>query len=427
MGRKLQELQITTRNARSNLTPGLHWRGIDPDVHLGYNKKKRGGNWLVRWRVTQGYHRDAIGNADDIIDADGVNTLSFSQAVAAAKAHVIKKRAEEIATVAGPIPIVRDLCGEYLDVIKQRFKRLNRPLPFSNSKLNLHVIGDEIIAGLQLNLLRSQDIRDWKERIRKKNLKETTVRRIANDFRAALNESGTKYYDKLTERFLVEVRDGFKISHHDPAAVSERPNIVLRDADIGKLLDAAREIDAECRWDGDLYALVVALAATGARFSQLSQATISALQPELKRLMVPSSNKGRGQKRNSAPVPIAAAEIKVLISAAGDRSPNELLFLRWGYKHDEGINWKKNHRRGWQTAELSEPFRLIVNRAGFSDDVTAYSLRHSSIVRGLRQNLPPRLVAALHDTSSEMIERHYSAFIADALDETAANAVVSLL
>ena len=36
------------------------------------------------------------------------------------------------------------------------------------------------------------------------------------------------------------------------------------------------------------------------------------------------------------------------------------------------------------------------------------------------------LVAALHDTSSEMIERYYSAFIIDALDAVAASAVISL-
>ena len=46
---------------------------------------------------------------------------------------------------------------------------------------------------------------------------------------------------------------------------------------------------------------------------------------------------------------------------------------------------------------------------------------------GLRKNLPVRLVAALHDTSSEMIERYYSAFIVDALDAVAASAVIALL
>ena len=37
-----------------------------------------------------------------------------------------------------------------------------------------------------------------------------------------------------------------------------------------------------------------------------------------------------------------------------------------------------------------------------------------------------RLVAALHDTSSAMIEKHYAAFIVDAMDELAARAIVPL-
>jgi hypothetical protein len=43
--------------------------------------------------------------------------------------------------------------------------------------------------------------------------------------------------------------------------------------------------------------------------------------------------------------------------------------------------------------------------------------RHSSIVRTLNAGLSVRLVAALHDTSVEMIEQHYSAYIVDATEE----------
>ena len=56
-----------------------------------------------------------------------------------------------------------------------------------------------------------------------------------------------------------------------------------------------------------------------------------------------------------------------------------------------------------------------------------YALRHSSIVRGLKAGLPVRLVAAMHDTSSTMIERHYSVYITDAMDELMAKAIVPLV
>jgi hypothetical protein len=41
--------------------------------------------------------------------------------------------------------------------------------------------------------------------------------------------------------------------------------------------------------------------------------------------------------------------------------------------------------------------------------------------------LPIRLVAALHDTSVVMIERHYSRWIVDGLDDLVARAVVPLV
>jgi hypothetical protein len=47
------------------------------------------------------------------------------------------------------------------------------------------------------------------------------------------------------------------------------------------------------------------------------------------------------------------------------------------------------------------------------DKITLYTLRHSNIVRMLLRNIPIRLVAALHNTSVQQIERNYSAFITE--------------
>ena len=60
-------------------------------------------------------------------------------------------------------------------------------------------------------------------------------------------------------------------------------------------------------------------------------------------------------------------------------------------------------------------------------EVIPYALRHSSIVRGIRAGPPLRLVAALHDTSTAMIERHYAKWITTGLDEMARAAIVPLV
>jgi integrase len=90
-------------------------------------------------------------------------------------------------------------------------------------------------------------------------------------------------------------------------------------------------------------------------------------------------------------------------------------------------SWSKESSGRWQLASVfSKPWAKVRAQAGLDKNIVPYALRHSSIVRGLRAGLPVRLVAALHDTSTPMIEKHYSAFIVDAMDELAAKAIVPL-
>jgi len=71
-------------------------------------------------------------------------------------------------------------------------------------------------------------------------------------------------------------------------------------------------------------------------------------------------------------------------------------------------DWATAGRVAWWTAsELTGPsgaWKDIKTKAGMPT-VIPYALRHSSIVRGIKANLPIRLVAALHDTSVAMISR----------------------
>jgi hypothetical protein len=98
MAKTLKEAQLTTRNARQKLAAGVHWHGIDPEVHLGYRKGKRGGVWLVRWRAGTGYRQDGLGTADDAI-VEG--TLSYLDARKAARGRVEKARRDAQAVSTG--------------------------------------------------------------------------------------------------------------------------------------------------------------------------------------------------------------------------------------------------------------------------------------------------------------------------------------
>jgi hypothetical protein len=58
------------------------------------------------------------------------------------------------------------------------------------------------------------------------------------------------------------------------------------------------------------------------------------------------------------------------------------------------------------------------------EEVTIYALRHTSIARQLLRGTPIRIVAVTHDTSVAMIERNYSALLADHADAIARTAML---
>jgi integrase len=233
---------------------------------------------------------------------------------------------------------------------------------------------------------------------------------------------------KLNPIFLSIVKDGFKaerIDDDDEISVA-RDNQILPDAQVGILLRAAREIDGEHGFEGDLYRIVVCLAATGARFAQVRRMRVSDAQRKEQRLMVPGSYKGRGGNGGSVPVPVGEDVIEVL-SPILNRPKEAPLFERWSYEQEAGsIVWRKSERGPWKTAELSRPWHAIRERARLPE-VIPYALRHSSIVRGLRNRLPIQHVAKLHNTSVKMIERHYAKYISTALEDLARAAVVPLV
>jgi hypothetical protein len=131
---------------------------------------------------------------------------------------------------------------------------------------------------------------------------------------------------------------------------------------------------------------------------------------QVDRLMMPTSRKGKARKTiRHYPVPIPAGLAAVLAAEAQDRPGGDPLL-----RHPDGGAWGHSDA-GSRQRRL---FRDAVITAGLDPErITPYALRHASIVRQLRRNVPIRLTASAHDTSVAMIERTYSAYIAYHGDE----------
>ena len=207
MAKVLSEARLTTRNARAALCAGLHWRAIDPEIHLGYRKGRRGGRWLVRWYAGhQKYRQEALGVADDMLD---VGTLSYEAAYKAAMVAVKSARKIAATSYADTGLTVRTAIEEY---IAERDRRIatwegRKVRSDASRKLTRHLLKDEKLPSIPLSKLTEDDLSRWLSRVDPK-LKQTSRQRLASDTKAALNRIHRRMRKALPPDFADIVRFG---------------------------------------------------------------------------------------------------------------------------------------------------------------------------------------------------------------------------
>lgn len=428
------KLENRTQRARLPAQRNPHWMLIAPETHLGYRPattKGRNGNWIARRAVVKPgdrtrYREQALGSADDHPDstADGATVLTFHQAVAAARewslAQVSAARAKENGTADFT---VKSAVETYVASRKRRAAAAGRDAEW---RLGRHVLRAPL-ADVRLLALTEGDLSRWQRDLMRGGrgkqsdtpLAPATLARLLNDLRAALTAAARRL--KASSDMHATI---FERTRPPEAAQRARPMQVLPDADVRKLVSAA---DAQ---DPDFGALVLVLAATGTRFSQAARLTVADLQADAGRILIPASAKGRGNKKTApSPVPLPDDVLARLRYLAAGRGGHEPLLMHWRHKQVPGpsIRWERKERVAWSdSSDMTRPWAETVKAAGLPEDLVAYCLRHSSIVRGLRAGLPVSLVAKAHDTSAGMIESHYAAFIVGASEDLLRRAMVPM-
>lgn len=440
MARTLKESPITTPAARGKLKAGIHWRRIDAETHLGYRKGVRAGRWLVRWPVGGSYAQKTLGTADDTVK---VGTLSYDDAVRAARRAVEQARLEERATAQGNVLTVADIAKAYVAARDKRAatQKGRAVRSDANQRLSRYLLGQQArgkrpaiepapLATVAFHALTERDLHEWRESL-PEGVLPSTRQRLCSDLKAALNAGYERHKERLPLTLPIVIKSGLRATEVEIATRSvARDNQILSDAEISRLLKAAKAVDDEDGWEGDLYRLLLVLAATGARFSQVKRMEVRDVMVRERALVMPPSFKGRAgaSDKQEKVLPVGDDVIEALLPAYTGRDRNDVLLQRWRYgQAPGGIEWVKDSRGPWkESAEFTRPWNKIRKRANLPSAIV-YSLRHSSIVRGLRAGLPIRLVASLHDTSTAMIERHYARYIVDGLHDLARKAVVPLV
>lgn len=398
MARNIRSAQLETRTARLKLElrKKPYTLRVAPGVRLGYRRNAAAGTWSVVGADGKGGNWiKKFGVADDHEEANGEQVLTFWQAQQLARQLARGgKDGEDIEDSGKPITLREALDTYQADLLARGGDAHNV------ARLRGHLSSE--LSAKSVALLSARELRRFRDSLLAKNLRASSVNRISNALRAALNLAAAQ-----DQRVINQT--AWRIGLAGIFDAAQARNVILSDQVIRRIISAAFDVGHE------LGLLVETAAVTGARVSQIANLRVADLQADRSdpRLMMPSSRKGRGKKRvTQAPVPIPSSVAEKLTRAAANK-PNDAPLLT----KPSGDRWKQS--------DHSRLFCRTVLRAELDPgEVTIYALRHSSIARDLLANVPVRIVATKHDTSILMIERNYSKYIADHADGLARRAML---
>ena len=386
MARNIRSV-LETRTGRLKLAPRKksYTATVGPGLRLGYRRRATAGRWSVICADGAGGNwLKAFADADDFQDANGKDVLTYWQAIDRAR---VLARGEDDTAGAGERPktVAEALAGYEVD-LKARSGDVS-----TVARVRLHLPNK--LSAKPVVLVTADHLKQWRNGLRS-TLAAGSIDRIANALRASLNMVADS--DKRVSRHAWEV--GLRAVGGGAVA----RNVILPPDQIHRIVSASYDISPE-------FGLLVEVAATtGARVGQLRRLEISDVQSSRAdpRLMMPSSKKGRGEKKVSHQ-PVAIPEVLALrLKQAGKGKAG----------HDPLL--AKPSGEPWKRSDHTRLFTRAVVRAGLNPTkVTLYALRHSNIVRQLRGGVPIRIVAVAHDTSVLMIERNYSKDIASHVDD----------
>jgi integrase len=397
MARNVRSAQLETRTARLKLElrKKPYTVRVAPGVRLGYRRNASAGTWsVIAADGKSGNWVKKFGYADDHEEANGEQVLTFWEAQERARKLARGGKNAEEDDPGRPVIVREALAAYQADLIARggdvhNVARVRGHLP-------------NTLAGKTVALLTARELRRFRDNLLAKKLRGSSVNRISSALRAALNLAAA--HDQR-----INNHTAWRIGLATIFDAAQARNVILSDQVIRGIVAAAFGISME------LGLLVEIAAVTGARVSQIANLRVVDLQADRldPRLMMPSSRKGRGQKKiTHVPVPIPSSLAEKLKQASKDKPSDASLLTK-----TSGDRWKQS--------DHSRLFQRVVLRAALDPgEVTLYALRHSSIVRDLLASVPVRIVATKHDTSTPIIERNYSKYIADHADALSRRAML---
>ena len=393
MARTIRDGSLGSRSARLRLASRRepYWTRLAKGCYLGYRKGAQGrGAWIARWRDAAGrQHFRALGAADDVLDADGVTSLSFDAAQARAREwfatapHGLSRR--------GGAYTVADCMADYLDWLRQHRKSARH----IETYVNAYVLPS--LGKIDTAKLTPAMIRRWHEGIAAEPPRLRTRKGKAQRYRAEdPNPAEAQRKRRLrANRHLVTLRaalnrawrEGLIASSDAWVRVQQFPGVERQRTQF-LTRDEARRLINTC--PSDLRALVQAALLTGARYSELCAVNVKDFHEDSGTIYVGASKSGKPRRIILNDEGIAFFKVQAV-----GHAPETPLLHKAG-----GSRWARDHHR--------RPFKDAARRAGLPASFTFHELRHTWASLTIMAGAPLLVVAQnLGHRDTRMVELHY--------------------
>jgi len=406
MGLKVKDASLQNRESRRALKVRNepYWRSVSQGLHVGYRKGKRKHAWLVRRHNGGKYVWRTIGQADDVLDADGKEVLNWSQAQDEAQAFDKELKISQ-GIIRKPLT-VKAASERYLAWFCDNRKGIDT----TKSVIQAHII--PTLGNKLLSDLTTQDLKEWLDNLASTPARLRTGKNSTKaNYRSAIRTSDEKRARQSTANRILTVLkailnkayiDGFTTSNTIWSKV--KPYERVDHARIRFLTDdeAQRLINAS---PPDLRELVHAALLTGSRRGELANLRVADVNLKTAKIYIAESKSGRPRH---IPLNLEGLEHfkKTIIGKVGD----ELVFTR-----KDGTKWGKNtHVRALKIACYMAKVKPIVS---------FHELRHTYASMLINNGVEvPVISKLLGHVDTRITFKHY----AHLADKTLATAVTKL-
>lgn len=388
-----QSGKIHTRTGRAALKHRQepYWRNISKGLAVGYFKGAKGGTWIARhFNVEMGRSKAALGLADDLIDADGSQVLTFDQAQEKAREWADRKWQEHTGEIVSGLYTVKMACDDYLAHLA-KVKR--RPQDRTATIVKAHI--EPTLGDVELSKLTHSRVKAWRDklaetapRLRTKagqaqayrkveegsqRARQATANRILTVLKAALNYAKTESRRITSDAAWVDVK---------PFAKVDVPKIRFLTK------DEVSALVSHC--EPDFQSLVKGALLTGCRYGELTALTIADFSPKDGQVYIEQSKNGESRY-----VDLNDAGIEFFSHITAGRKPKEHVFLR-------------SNGKVWKTSEQFRPMCEACNAAKI-EGVTFHILRHSYASHSLMAGMTIEVLAQqLGHKDTRITMRHYA-------------------